>query len=105
MKGQSCCSDNGSLHNAEGVQEHLTGLGFKKLEHPPDSPDLAPCGFFLFAAMKGNFWARRVDSLDRLSHPGESFFGGLCADVLQTVFQEWIRHLRLCSETGREYVE
>jgi hypothetical protein len=24
---------------------------------------------------------------------------------LQTVFQEWIRHLRLCSESGGEYVE
>jgi hypothetical protein len=31
--------------------------------------------------------------------------GRLCADVLQTVFEEWTRHLRLCSENGGEYVE
>jgi hypothetical protein len=47
--------DNGPIHNARGVQEHLTGLGFKRLEHPPYSLDLAPSDFFLFGAMKGHF--------------------------------------------------
>jgi hypothetical protein len=47
--------DNGLIHNAEGVQEYLTGLGFKRLEHPPYSLDLAPYDFFLFGAMKGSF--------------------------------------------------
>jgi histone-lysine N-methyltransferase SETMAR len=96
--------DNGPIHNAEGVQKHLRGLGFKRLEHPPCSLDLAPCNFFLFGAMKGNFWGQRFDSLDRLFDAGESFLGGPCADILQPVFQEWIRHLRLCSESGGEYV-
>jgi hypothetical protein len=47
--------DNGPIQNAEGVQDHLTGLGFKRLEYPPYSLDLEPCGFFPFTAMKGNF--------------------------------------------------
>jgi hypothetical protein len=95
----------GPTHNAEGVQEHLTRLGFKRLEHPRYSLDLAPCDLFLFGAMKGNFWGQCFDSLDGLFDAGGSFLGGSCADVLQTVFQEWIRHLRLCSESGGEYVE
>jgi histone-lysine N-methyltransferase SETMAR len=98
-------SDNELIHNAERVQEHLTGLEFKRLEHPPESLNLAPCDFFLFDAMKGNFWGQRFDSLDGIFDVGESFLGRLCADVLQTIFQEWIRHLRLCSERGGEYVE
>jgi histone-lysine N-methyltransferase SETMAR len=97
--------DNGPILNVERVQEHLTGLGFKRLEHPPYSLDLAPCDFFLFGEMKGNFWGQCFDSLDGLFDAGESFLGGLCADVLQTVFQEWIQHLRLCSESSGEYVE
>jgi histone-lysine N-methyltransferase SETMAR len=97
--------DNGPIHNADGVQEHLTGLGFKRLEHPPYSLDLAPCDFFLFGAMKGNCWGQRFDSLDGLFDAGEGLLRGLCADVLQTVFQEWIRHLRLYSESGGDYVE
>jgi hypothetical protein len=97
--------DNGLIHNAEGVQEHLTGLGFKRLEHPLYGLDLEPCDFFLFGAMKGDFWGQRFDSLDGLFDAGESFLGGLCADVLQTIFQEWIQHLRLCTQSGGESVE
>jgi hypothetical protein len=85
--------DNGLIHNTEGFQEHLMGLGFKKLEHSPYSLDLAPCDFFLFGAMKENAWGQRFDSLDGLFDAGESFLGRLCADFLQTVFQEWRRHL------------
>jgi hypothetical protein len=97
--------DNGPVHNAEGVQEHLTGLGFTRLEHSPYSLDLAPYDFFPFGAMKGNVSGQRFDSLAGLFDAGESFSGGLFADVLQTVFQGSIRHSRLCSESGREYVE
>jgi histone-lysine N-methyltransferase SETMAR len=85
--------DNGLIHNAQGVQKHLTSLGFKKLEHPPDSLDLAPCDFFLFGSIKENFWGQRFDSLDGRFDTGESFLGGIYADILQTIFQEWIRHL------------
>jgi hypothetical protein len=68
--------DNGPIHNAEGVQEHLTDHGFKRLEHPPYSLDFTPCDFFLFGAMKGNFWRQRFDSLDGLFDAGESFWEG-----------------------------
>jgi hypothetical protein len=78
--------DNGSIHNPEGVQEHLTDLGFKRLEHPAYILDLAPCHFFLFRAMKGNFWRQHFDSLDGLFDAGECFLEGLRADVLDTVF-------------------
>jgi hypothetical protein len=97
--------DNLLIHNADAVQQHLTGLGFKRLERPPYSLELAPCDFFLFGAMKGNFLGQRFDSLDGLSDARESVLGGLCTDVLQTVFQEWMRYLRLCFESGGEYVE
>jgi hypothetical protein len=82
--------DNTTIHNAERVQGHLTGFELKRLEHPPSSLDLAPCDFFLFGTMKGNFWGERFDSLDWLFDAGESFLEGRYADVLQTVFQEWI---------------
>jgi hypothetical protein len=97
--------DNGPIQDAERVEEHLTCLGFKRVEYPPYSLDLAPCDFFLLSPMKGNFWGQPFDSLDGLLAVGEILLGGLCADVLQTVFQEWVVHLRLCSESGGEYVE
>jgi hypothetical protein len=35
----------------------------------------------------------------------EAFLGGLCADFLQTVSQEWARRLQLYRDGGGEYVE
>jgi hypothetical protein len=80
--------DNGRIHNTEEVQEPLTGLGFKRLENPPYSLDWAPCDFFLFGAMKRNLCEQCFDSLDRPFDARESSLGRLCADVLQTVFEE-----------------
>jgi hypothetical protein len=96
--------DNGPIHNPEGVQQDLAGLALKRLEHPY-SLDLAPCDFFLFGAMKGPFRGQRCDSLDGLFDAGEGFLRGLYADLLQRVLREWIRHLRLCSESGGEYAK
>jgi hypothetical protein len=67
---------NGPIHNAEAVQDHLTGLGFKRLEDPPESLDLSPCDFFVFGPMKGNFRGQRFDSLDGLFDAVDSFWEG-----------------------------
>jgi hypothetical protein len=48
--------DNALIHNTEAVQECLADCGFKRMNHPAYSPDLAPCDFFLFGAMKENFF-------------------------------------------------
>jgi histone-lysine N-methyltransferase SETMAR len=58
--------DNAPVHNAEGVQESLAYFGFRRMEHPPYSPDLAPCGFLLFGAMKQAFAMQHFDTIYNL---------------------------------------
>jgi hypothetical protein len=41
-------SDNAPVHNAKRASERLTKYELLRLTHPPDSPDLSPCDFFLF---------------------------------------------------------
>jgi hypothetical protein len=38
--------DNVPVRNTEGVQESLANFGFRRMEHPPYSPDSAPRDFF-----------------------------------------------------------
>jgi histone-lysine N-methyltransferase SETMAR len=97
--------DNPPIHNTETVQECLADCGFRKMNYPAYSPDLTPCDFFLFGAMKENFSGMPFASADELFQGVEDFFGGLSADTLHTVFEEWIRRLDLCCEGGGEYVE
>jgi hypothetical protein len=76
---------NAGIHNTKQVPEHLTHLGFKRMEHPPDSHDLALCDFFSFSAMKDHFSRQRFDSVDKLFLAIGAFLRGLSADFLYTI--------------------
>jgi histone-lysine N-methyltransferase SETMAR len=80
--------DNTPIHNTENVHGHLTNLGFTRMEHPPYSPDLAPCDFFLFGSVKENFSRERFESIEEPFLAVEAFLRGISADFLQTAFLE-----------------
>ena len=44
--------DNVSCHKCEVVKSSLASEKVKILNHPPYSPDLSPCDFFLFTRLK-----------------------------------------------------
>jgi hypothetical protein len=44
--------DNAPCHAALSVRELLTKHSIPVVPHPPYSPDLAPCDFFLFSRLK-----------------------------------------------------
>ena len=44
--------DNASSHKCEVVKSFLASEKVKVLNHPPYSPDLSPCDFFLFLRLK-----------------------------------------------------
>ena len=44
--------DNAGLQRRQDVVETVVSWGWEILEHPPYSPDLALCDFFLFSKMK-----------------------------------------------------
>ena len=44
--------DNVSVHNSILVTDYLTKMGIKTVPHPPYSPDLASCDFWLFPKLK-----------------------------------------------------
>ena len=41
------------VHNSILVTDYLTKMGIKTVVHPPYSPDLAPCDFWLFPKLRG----------------------------------------------------
>ena len=44
--------DNASCHKCDFVKSFLASEKVKVLNHPPYSPDLSPCDFFLFPRLK-----------------------------------------------------
>ena len=45
--------DNAPAHTALSLQQFLVENNMTVIPHPPYSPNLAPCSFFLFPHMKG----------------------------------------------------
>ena len=50
--GDHLLHDNASSHKCEVVKSFLASEKVKVLNHPPYSPDLSPCDFFLFPRLK-----------------------------------------------------
>ena len=50
--GVHLLNDNASSHKCEVVKSFLASENMKVLNHPPYSPDLSPCDFFLFPTLK-----------------------------------------------------
>ena len=44
--------DNAPAHTALSIREFLAKKNIPVLPHPPNSPDLAPCDFYLFSKLK-----------------------------------------------------
>ena len=66
--------DKAQAHSALSVTRYLASLGWTIIPHPPYSPDLAPCDFFLFPKMKKNIERKEI------CHCGggeNSFAGGI----------------------------
>ena len=53
---------NASAHKSATVQEYLKESGLDVLDHPPYSPDLSPCDFWLFPRLKEMLAGHRFES-------------------------------------------
>jgi hypothetical protein len=68
--------DNAPVHNTEEIQEGLSKFGFIRMVHQPESPDLVPCDFFLFGAMKQTFAGKHSDASEDLLCLWRGFWEG-----------------------------
>jgi transposase len=58
--------DNAPSHTSVVTQQFLAKHKMAVIPHPPYSPDLAPCDFFLFLKMKLNLKGRRFDTIEEI---------------------------------------
>jgi len=58
--------DNAPAHTSFAVRQFLTSKNITVIPHPPYSPDLAPCEFFLFPNMKLQLKGRHFDTTEEI---------------------------------------
>ena len=97
--------DNAPAHRSQVVENFLTEERIQQLGHPPYSPDLAPCDFFVFPNVKRMMRGIRYDSPEEAVTAFSDLLEGLPTLAWSTCFQKWFQRMQLCIDAGGEYFE
>ena len=98
--------DNASAHTAARTQDFLQERSIRLLPHPPYSPDLAPCDFFLFPNVKDKIRGVRFNSPEEAREAFETALDEIPKEIWRKCFaQDWFRRMQLCIDCGGGYFE
>jgi hypothetical protein len=75
------------------------------IPHPPYSPDLAPCDYFLFPYIKLKLKGRRFDTIEEIHGKSLRVLDNLTEKDFQEAFQMWRRRWDRCLHGGENYFE
>lgn len=97
--------DNASSHTAAMTTRFLADNKLKIIRHPPYSPDLAPCDFWVFPKLTERLAGRHFERPQDLARCINSELKVLHASEYCSAFEAWIRRHQKCIERGGEYIE
>jgi len=97
--------DNAPSHRALVTHEFLAHNSIITLPHPPYSPDLAPCDFFLFPNMNLQLKGRCFDRMEEIQRESQNVLGTLREQDFKHAFQQWQRRWDRCVATQGAYFE
>jgi len=75
------------------------------LPHPPFSPGLAPCDFFLFPKIKLQLKGRCFDRVEEIQRESQNVLGTLREQDFQHAFQQWQWRWDQCVAAQWDYLE
>lgn len=95
--------DNAKPHVHYNVRSFLESKGLKEIDHPPYSPDLAPCDFWLFDYIK-----ERLDDEENAESLAKSItkiLHSIPVSEYKKTFKKYIERLELCVLAEGDYFE
>lgn len=95
--------DNSRVHDAEEVENFLKQEGINLIPHPPYSPDLSPCDYWLNDYIKRNL----TDQTNEKSlHTAVSkIVFNIPEKEYKKTFEKLIERMKLCIKNDGNYVE
>ena len=76
-------------------------MGIKTVPHPPYSPDLAPCDFWLFPKLRGC----RYERIEEMKEAVTKVIDTLKEEDFREAFQKLLERYNKCIAAGRDYFE
>ena len=103
MKKWKILHDNARPHVTKEVISFLSEQGISIIKHPPYSPDLAPCDFWLFDLIKN-----RLDthtSVESQKSAITKILKNISKNEYKKTFEKWIERMQLCIDNDGSYFE
>ena len=98
--------DNAPAHTALSVIRYLTSLGWTLVPHPPYSPDLAPCDFFLSPTMKKKtLKGKSFATVEEVKTASQEALNNIKLQHFQRCFTQWEERLDKRIASNGEYFE
>ena len=97
--------DNAPSHQASTTRETIDRRSIEVLGHPPYSPDLAPCDFFLFPTLKKILRGRQFDDVADLQRAVQFAIASLGTSAYKNCFYSWVKMCKRCISFKGEYFE
>lgn len=94
-----------NAHSSGVVAAKLHELRYESLPHPPYSPDLAPCDFFLFPNMKKWLAGKKFSSNEEVIAETEVYFGEFDKSYFLNGLKKWQERWEKCIFLKGDYVE
>ena len=88
------------VHNSILVTDYLTKMGIKTVPHPPFSPDLAPCDFWLFPKLR----ICHYETIEEMKEAVTKIIDTLTQEDFHGAFQKFLERYNKCIAAG-DYFE
>ncbi len=95
--------DNAKPHVAKTVKNYLESEGIIIIDHPPYSPDLAPCDFWLFDKIKQQLTDET--SPESMKKSITAILESIPKEEYLKTFQKYLERMQLCINNGGDYFE
>ena len=93
--------DNASSNKCEVVKSFLASEKVKVLNHPPYSPDLSPCEFFLFPRLKKMLSGNKYTSRSSLVSAIYQNLQQIPKEDYLSAFRDWVKTVtKICFSKG-----
>ena len=93
------------FYTVHATVEILEDLGINTLKHPPYSPDLAPCYFWLFLYLKDQVQLEHLNSLADVTQAVHAALGKLTSGDFKMAFENWICRMKKCILCNGKYFD
>ena len=97
--------NNAPAHTALSIRQFLAERNIATLKHPPYSPDLAPCDFFLFPKIKSVLKGTHFSDIDSIKMAATTELKKIPENAFQECFESWKKQMHKCFQVEGDYFE